>query len=128
MKRRSPHRISKRLSSKSSRYGKESVSNFIVLAEGTRKVAGAEEDRSGADGSHQWRFFTEVGMKSGHSGPDAGPAKSRFPAEPVHAALPGAQSAVFQQIHGLTNPCRQLSFREKLQIGGFSVLYSHRLA
>jgi len=51
-----------------------------ILAEGTEKIAGTEEDRSGAGRPHQRGFFAEVGMKTGHAGSGAGPADTQLAA------------------------------------------------
>jgi hypothetical protein len=98
-----------------------------VLAKGAEKIAGTEEDGSGAPRPCQRCFLSEMGVKAGHFGPNTGSANAQLAGETIRMAFPRAQTAIFQQVKALFHSGQQQPFPVKLQIGWFVMTVFHSI-
>jgi hypothetical protein len=93
------------------------VADIMVLTEAAEQITGTHEQGSGPILTHQGIFFTKVGIVACNPGLSARAAKTDLTLEPVHLALPGAESAGFHCLKQLFKASPQLAFMVKLQIG-----------
>jgi hypothetical protein len=95
------------------------LTDVPILAVHTAKIAPAEENRTGAVPAPQRILFAVVWAVAVHDGTLARPAYGTFDGlQPVHAAVPGTEIAIFQAPPGIRGTLREFARFGEFEITG----------
>jgi hypothetical protein len=97
----------------------------VILAEDAPQVAIGKKDCARPVPADEGPLFSEMGAVGRNLGNTPGPAKSLLSSRSVHAALPGAYRAFFEEEKSLPNPFREKALFVCFEINGSEIFSAH---